>query len=165
MLTVLHSFDPGYATGYAVGVYETNRAYSLVEKCVIPGGLDGFLEWSDAGNFIDYSNPRTTQRYVIEKFVPMAGGETPDLDGVPIEGAIAAMIADRSQITWQLRSDKGKKGVMDAILKRHELWFTGGDVGWDDGRDVNDAIIHALVNLRNLNHLPTLRKYFRNEER
>ena len=166
MITALHSFDPGYATGYSVGIYGPKLPYELVSKCVIPGGLEGFLEWADAGNFTDFSHEGLAQEYVVEKFISMAGGDfTADLIGVPIEGAIAAMISDRSQITWQTRSDKGKAGMMDKILKAHDLWFTGGDVGWDDGRDVNDAIIHALVNLRNRNHMPTLQKYFRNEEK
>lgn len=153
-MPILLAFDPGYATGVFQGWYDDENALTRQASFVIPGGTEGFAEWAwkELPGRADYE-------YVSEKFDLNANNEfKADLTPVQIEGIL---IAFTRKITWQPRGEKGKAGVMDAILQKHDLWVTGRDVNWEDGRDANDATIHALAYMKKKRHLPTLQKYFR----
>ncbi len=83
-----------------------------------------------------------------------------DTEPLLIEGALSALHG--GEIVWQLRSDKSL--VEDSVLKDNGLWHTGKYVGWKDARDTNDAIIHALAYLKKNKHVPTLKKYWGNND-
>lgn len=154
-MTLLYSFDFGESTGIALGSFTDNEEYKLLRAWQVPLGLDGFIEWWD-----EFTPMARSYVMVAEKFVARSGQNfVPDLTGVPLEGALAALW--RGEIHWQTPDHKGKAGLLDAILQAHGLWQEP-PADHEDSRDANDAIIHALVYLRDNNHLPTLRKYFKN---
>jgi hypothetical protein len=44
-MTYLWSFDPGLATGAALGYYDDETPYKIHATWSIPDGLDGFIDW------------------------------------------------------------------------------------------------------------------------
>lgn len=156
-MTTLYAFDPGKVTGFAQGYYSDKTPYRFDWGRVFDFESLSEMFWNS--DLLD-----SNMTVVVEKFELNSGNEfIADLEGVQVEGMLRHRWPDYAgnQIQWQTRDQKGKAGVMDEILKNHGLWQTGKDVDWEDGRDVNDAIIHSLVWLRNRNHRPTLEKYFR----
>jgi len=155
-MTLLLSIDPGKAIGVSYGWYDETAPYRLDYASVL-----SFYEMSyqiKKGKFV------WGDELVVERFIPQSGGAftlgEDDVAAVEVIGLIKHANT-ASQVFWHTRADKGPAGMMDGVLKEHGLWKTGSDVNWADGRDVNDSIIHALVNLRNRGHLPTMRKYLR----
>lgn len=155
-MTFLWGFDFGETTGISLATYTDTEAYALRACWEVHNGLDGFVEWYE-----QFGGIGRADKVVAEKFVARSGQDfVPDLVGVPLEGALAALW--RGEINWQTPDRKGKAGLLDSILRAHGLWQEP-PVDHEDSRDANDAIIHSLVYLRDSNHFPTLRKYFRNE--
>lgn len=155
-MTNLWSFDFGFTTGVTLGFYGPTTPYRLVDAWEVQGGPQGFLEWMQS---VD-NKMSILDKVIAERFVLNPGEGTrfiPDIVGVPTEGILMALCP--APIHWQLRGDKAT--VPDSILKLHALWRNGKDTNHDDARDVNDTTKHALAYLRNSNHLPTLRSYFR----
>lgn len=161
-MTYILSIDPGLITGLSVGHYSKSHGYEL-EKAWTRDfrGLSDDL-WN---NTIPYDN-KTVK--VIERFVPQSGAEytlkEDDLAGVEIIGMLKHALALPDQIIWRTRGQKSIAGSperSDQILKDHNLWQTGSMVDWHDGRDSNDSILHALGYLKDTNHIPTLREYFK----
>lgn len=152
-MTTLISFDPGGTTGVAWGTFTDTQAYELQVATVVHDGVEGFDKWFRfPGRGLIYGSKNV--RVVSERFILRASEAVPDVEALRIEGYLLAV----TNLAWQLRTEKS--GVPDAVLKRHGLWQTGRMVGHTDGRDANDAIIHALKYLKNIGHMPTLRKYF-----
>jgi len=151
----LISVDPGKSTGIAIGTFSETEPYKLYEIHQIPNGVEGFLYWLK-------TNPQFLLNdlvWVSERFVLRSSNKfVADLEPVRIEGAMQALGLD---VVWQLRTDK--MFVTDDLLKEHGLWQTGKQFGWKDGRDANDAIIHALAYLRKNKHMPTLLNYWSKE--
>lgn len=158
-MTELWSFDFGESSGISVGRYDFATPYTPIGSWQVPGGLEGLAIWAEQHR----SRVESTiwRHAVVEKFVVPPGGHAGNLDiaGVPLEGVVPTLFPWNS-ITWHTRADKGRKGIMDAILKESGLWVSADETEWEDARDVNDTLIQALVYLRNRNHLPTLRRYF-----
>ena len=158
MLKNIMSIDPGKSTGVAFGTYSDTEPYRLVDAFQIPGGMRGFYEWLTTEHFTELD-----EDYVVvsEKFVLRSSNKfVADLEPVMIEGLMYALWGDR--IAYQQRSDKALIG--DRILKEHGLWQTGSQHGWVDGRDANDAIIHAIAYLFKTHHKPTLKYFFKPKE-
>lgn len=145
------TLDPGKITGVATGWFSdvdplTVRSVHAIEysKIVTPAWWD----WVD-GQF---------DVVVSEKFELRNNDFAADLHPVRIEGMMDLMLPYR--VVY--RSPALKSQVKDDILKEHGLWKTGKDVDWEDGRDVNDALIHMIGHVAfTMKHVPTLRKYFR----
>jgi hypothetical protein len=154
-LKLLLSIDPGKQTGIAIGHYGDNEPYTLIKVWQISDGVTGFIEWwNKTGK--QWKNDATI---VSEKFVLRGSNKfVADLEPVKIEGAMQAL---GIKPVWQLRTDK--MFVTDELLKEHNLWQTGKQFGWKDGRDANDAIVHALAYLRKGKHLETLKQYWSKE--
>jgi len=149
-MTRIISWDPGKITGVARGYYDEETPYTLENAMALDFYQISEMFWNSTSD--------AREVVVIERFVPRGGQPfAPDLEGVQIEGMLRHFYQPE-QIFWQTRTDKVH--VPDRILKEHGLWQTGSDVLWEDGRDANDAIIHALAHLKKNSHLPTLRKYF-----
>lgn len=149
--------DPGQATGWAVGEYFKDEPWHLLEAGIANGGLLGFQSlWSDDIPW-DWANDTDV---VVEKFILRAAEAVPDVEALRIEGFIVGALG-REPI-WQLRTEKS--GCSDSVLKEHGLWQTGGMVHHKDGRDANDAIVHSLVHMKNIGHIPTLAKYWGDED-
>lgn len=157
-MTDVAVFDPGKATGVAICHWGEQAPFEVVEKYIVPGGPAGF------GNFIRPMHDLIgSDRIIYEKFIMRGGGPAVDLTGVQVEGVLLDWLSlegyDLDRIVAQNRTHK--HNVPDSILKAHGLWVTGKDVGWEDGRDANDAIIHGLYYAAFVEkHKPTLAKYF-----
>ena len=155
------SIDPGLITGLSIGYYSNTEGYSLERAWT-----RSFQHLSDDLWNRDFPAGVLT---VIERFVPQSGAEytlkEDDLAGVEVIGMLKHRLDHPEKIAWRTRNQKsiaGSPEKSDQILKDHGLWQTGSMVDWHDGRDVNDSILHALGYLKDINHIPTLRNYFKN---
>lgn len=147
------SIDPGGSTGIALGTFSETEPYALVETWQPRGGAVGFLEWA-----VDTDWFAPLDVIVAEQFILRSAekdNRVPNVEPIRIEGV---MLALRWDVQYQSRTMKSM--VKDQVLKDHGLWQTGKKFGHTDGRDANDAIIHALAHLKNKRHLPSLRKYW-----
>lgn len=147
----LLSIDPGVATGLALGTYSDTQHYERIGVWIVKRGLDGFLDWYHG----EAPNAAYGAQWVSERFVLRDNDFIANTEPLRIEGAMIALGLDP---VWQLRTDKAL--CKDEVLKENKLWVTGKMVGHVDGRDANDATIHALAYLKKQKHLPTLRKYW-----
>jgi len=144
------ALDPGKITGVATGWFTdveplTVRSVEAVSysKIVTPA----WWEWVDQFDVI-----------VSEKFDLANNKFKADLSSVRIEGMMDLMLPYRVEY----RGRQLKSQVSDSLLKEHGLWTTGKQVDWEDGRDVNDALIHMVGHVAfTMKHVPTLKKYFR----
>lgn len=151
-MTTLWGFDPGSVTGVSKGTYGRSEPYELVDFWAVPYGAAGIRAWWPL------HGPKLGDKIVREKFTLNSGNPfTADLTPKEVEAAIDGLWS--GELYEQARSDKHT--FYDALLRDSGLWKVGTQVDWEDGRDVNDAIIHSLEWLRRLQHLPTLRKYFK----
>ena len=153
-MTRLLAIDPGLSTGIVSGFYSDTEPFTVEGIYQPEGGAQGFLEWSKRNSDYDVYREDVV---VVEKFVLSSGNEfVADLSGVPSEGI--AMAFSHDPVVWQYRSQKST--VPDRVLKENDLWSSGADVGCQDARDANDAMIHALIYLRTIGHKPTLEKIY-----
>lgn len=159
------SIDPGKATGIAMGYYDESHPYQLAEAYLSQDGIEGFREWWIGVDGTEYLDDPDTE-FVVEGFVLRQNNFLPSLLGVEIIGFLKGM--DQSKkIFWQSRTDKSfsrtNKKAADELLKAHDLWQTGKKFNHKDGRDVNDAIIHALAHMKKIRHEPSVAHYFPGE--
>lgn len=151
-MTRLLSIDPGLATGYAIGTYGDDSPYALEQTFTLQDGVYGVAEIVESGDLFDRVDELVLENFIVRPHQPV------DPIALEVIGYIKGVAPFRP--IMRLRSDKGKKGFFDAILKEHGLWQTGKMVGHKDGRDANDAIIHALSWLCfKKEHRPTIDKY------
>ncbi|AGY47138.1 hypothetical protein CN1A_29 [Clavibacter phage CN1A] len=154
-MTYLLSFDPGVSSGIALGSFGPKQAYEFIEGWEPQGGTEGLIEWwTQHADWPGWDNTI----WVSELFVLANNDFVANIESKRGEGAIM-MMAHPQKVNWQDRTRKA--GVPNRILKEHGLWQSGVDYQHEDGRDVNDAIIHALEYLRSRVHIPTLKRYFR----
>lgn len=149
------SIDPGKASGVAIGEYEDDQPYTLSQVFVTHDGVEGFADAYWNGD-LDHQFSSATD-VVIERMV-VRPNQPVDPIALEVIGFIKGVTIP-SMRRMRLRSDK--HFVPDSVLKEHGLWQTGKMVGHTDGRDANDAIIHAISWLAfKMNHRPTLNAYF-----
>ena len=127
------------------------EAYLLVQ-----GGIEGFDEWF-SNTFWDDDRFTRDDVMVCEEFIQ--DGRTPKVDtnALLIQGYLIGAWGF-NDVKWQRNAMKNAK-TGDALLKQHGLWLTGKQVGWKDGRDVNDSQLHALAWAKN-NHAPSQDYFF-----
>lgn len=156
------SIDPGRATGFAIGRYDDVTPWTLDEVWMTHDGILGFADWYWARWHGTVAETTTTS--IMETFVLRDNGFLASLDGVEIIGFAKGCGFIRR---WQPRTAKSfsrtDPKAADKLLKVHGLWHTGKQVGHKDGRDVNDAIIHALAYMKHIKHGPSMLKYFGEE--
>jgi hypothetical protein len=150
-MTHLLTIDPGVTTGIALGKFDEHQAYERVAFWAVKEGLEGFIHWYHAEAPIE----ALMGRWVAERFVLRDNDFVANTEPLRIEGAMEAF---GLHPIYQLRTDKAL--AKDQVLKDAGLWVTGKMCGHTDGRDVNDATIHALAYLKKLRHIPTLRRYW-----
>lgn len=166
-MTKLVAVDPGGASGVAEGHYSDTEPLEFDNIYTIPEGVNGFSEvyW----NGFDRPEQMYGDELVVETFVNRSNEFLANLESVEVIGFIKGTTHNWREPHWQQRTDKAAlTGAGESasevrnnnFLKRHGLWQTGKMVGWKDGRDANDAIIHALVYMKKIRHMPTLLKYF-----
>lgn len=154
------SIDPGKVTGFALGSYTDEQPWELEDVWVSHDGVVGFGAWY----WNNWHDTVPAAHVIMETFVLRDNPFLASLDGVEIIGFAKGM----DMVTrWQSRTAKSfsrtDKKAADKLLKAHGLWKTGKQVGHTDGRDVNDAIIHALAFMKHIGHVPTMQKYFPEE--
>lgn len=159
------SVDPGKTTGWAYGHYSDKHPYTLEGFGVTHNGIDGFVDWwvRDSAKF-------QANNFVVEEFrLRGSNNFTADLSGKEIigwfKGHFKVLVKlykmdelPPDALVFQMPTDKAL--VPDSLLKSHGFWKTGSEVEHEDGRDVNDAIIHGLAYLFKKRHEPTLNAYF-----
>jgi len=162
--------DPGVATGVAIGRRSVSMPLEVIFTGIIPGGVMGFSEWlylTDDGKSImerdcqknfpeDFANMDWHFDVVCETFKLRGGNFAPNLEPLRIEGVIMDHFG--SIVKWHTPADKTL--INDEFLKKHDLWQTGKDVGHEDGRDANDALLHLFINSMRTRHIPTLEAYW-----
>lgn len=147
----LFTVDPGVATGIAFGHYGDDKAYKRIDVWIVKGGVTGFLKWFREELPM---NPIAAE-WVSESFILRDNDFIANTEPVKIEGAMEAL---ELPVTYQSRTDKAL--CKDQVLKAHGLWVTGKMVNHTDGRDANDATIHALARMKKLRHTPSLKEYW-----
>jgi len=167
----IFSVDPGKATGVAFARITEKEAAEVIYAGIIPGGVDGFIEWLELTDDAYYVARTDCKMYhpdefkrmdyqvniVSEVFQSRMNNFVADLEAVRIEGVLIDRFG--KQINWQRPLDKSLVG--DEFLKKHELWITGSMVDHEDGRDANDALLHLFAYLMRRKHQPTLAYYWR----
>lgn len=150
-MTYLITIDPGASTGVAIGWFDDHVPYAIESVYQIEGGCPGFVHWWKANRNIPLS-----AIIVVEKFILSSGNcFVADLSGVQVEGFLMSV---SDEIVWQYRSQKAT--VSDQTLKDAGLWVSSFEVDCEDSRDINDALLHALIYLRSINHRPSLLKLY-----
>lgn len=143
-------FDPGQATGWSRWVLPQSAPIMRLEYGLIPGGVQGFFRWLEAGGL----NDRPTI-IVCERFNPDLGERVKDYEPIRVEVALeGACRALALEITWQ--DIDMKPMCRDSTLKRLGLWVENSEVDWEDARDVNDTQRHALAWCKTHDHEPTV---------
>lgn len=166
-MTRLLALDPGLETGAALMEYSPTRAPSLVARWQILDGVPGFVDWwfSRESGHID--------EIVCESFILDPEETHPDVTPLRIEGALIALnsLLVGPPIVWQPRNLKAelvgnhyppaaktkaqRQRVRFDFLDRFGLFKAG-----DHFTDSNDAITHAIVNLKLRKHAPTLAQFY-----
>ena len=166
----IFAIDPGKATGVAFGRITDLEAVEIIYAGIIPGGVQGFIDWldlTDDGYYIaredcqkhypeEYAKMNYQVNIVSEVFQSRMNRFVPDLEPVRIEGVIIDRFG--KQVSWQNPLDKTLVG--DDFLKKHDLWLTGNMVDHTDGRDANDALLHMFAYLMKRRHTPSLAYYW-----
>lgn len=135
--------DPGGTTGVAMLRYTDETAPELIYLHQIEGGEEGYYQYfhgSVIGSNLDVAS---------EKFVPFEGVYGADLTPIYIEGQQFAQWHDQLD-ALHYQEPSMKSLVPDDWLREQNLWTEGK-------RHQMDALIHALVWLRNNDHKPTLK--------
>jgi len=131
--------DPGGTTGIAMLRYTETTAPELVYLSQLPQGMKGYFD------FFEGSRPTDNVTIVSESFVNRQSVKNPDVTPLRIEGIQYSLWGD--EVEYQTPDMKAL--VPDQVLKDNNLWTPGH-------RHQMDALIHALVWLRNQGHKPTL---------
>lgn len=161
----LLAIDPGYATGISMWFVPNDAPIERKGFLLISGGADAFIDWLLFDDLLDEFDDVVDQNIVVvEKYVD-DGRTSHDPNALEIQGFLKGF--DRAQgnqadkvwdFYWQRNSMKNTKNG-DKLLKQHGYWLTGKQVGWKDGRDVNDSQLHALAWAKN-NHRPSQEYFF-----
>lgn len=131
--------DPGGTTGIAMLRYTPDTKPELIYLHQIKDGRVGYFNWFEG------SEPTYNLTIVSEKWETREGIHSADLEPVYIEGVQYALWQEN--VVYQTPDMKSL--VPDEFLKKNNLWTPGK-------RHQMDALIHALVYLRNSGHRPTL---------
>lgn len=158
----LLSIDPGKATGVSFWLVPQNKPIERINYQLVQDGLLGFSKWF--ANFTGFAYAFKWDLIILEEFIQ--DGRTPkvDLNAIEIQGYLKADALFNKDKELVLHRNSKKTTVGDKILKDNNLWVTGKQVDWADGRDVNDSQLHALAWGKE-NHKPTLEHFWPNKNK
>lgn len=141
-MTTILGIDPGGTTGISLVSFGIGSEPKIESVIQVPDGLDGFLNWYRKTNHVwDF--------VVCESFVLRPGVHGADITPAYIIGALQALEGIERKIYFQMPSQK--KLADDDVLKRMSMHNKGMP-------HVNDAVRHSIIYLRNVKHIPTLKK-------
>ena len=143
-MSILLAVDPGKTTGASLWQYSDTEPLECTWHGQIEDGIHGFIQY-----MFDHDEPDVV---VAEKFVLDGRTPNPDVTPLRIEGALMAYYEHVI-----LQRNNFKKHVSNELLKEHGLYWKGEPHAMDSAR-------HALAYMKVNRHMPTLRKYFANEE-
>lgn len=132
--------DPGGTTGLALLRYSDTTLPELVYLYQVPDGrygFESFFRGSLLAENVDVASEQWVEREV----------KGSDREPIYIEGVMYALWRDNG-VTYQ--TPDMKQLVPDQWLKDNNLWVPGK-------RHAMDALIHAIIWLRNNDHIPTLK--------
>ena len=141
-MPVILGIDPGGTTGISLIEFTPGTEPKLLATSQVGNGLKGFLRW----------HKMATYRWdfvVCESFTLRPGIHGVDITPAYVIGALEALENPRSKIHFQPPSSKPL--CDDDTLKRLGLYTKAYPHS-------NDATRHAIIYLRNVRHMPTLRK-------
>jgi hypothetical protein len=143
-MATLLALDPGKTTGASLWKYSSDEPLECTWHDQIEGGTKGFIHY-----MFDHAEPDIV---VAEQFVLDGRTPNPDVTPLQIEGALMAYY---EHVIFQ--RNNFKKHVSNELLKEHDLYWKGEQHAMDSAR-------HALAYMKINRHMPTLQKYFANEE-
>lgn len=170
----LISVDPGVSSGIVFGHWGTAKALVIDGQYQISGGLEGVMEF-----FTENRAEFRSSTVVAEKFTPRSGqGFSHTLKSVEplrVEGALIALnlMPSYPDPRWRQPSaqyftggsdPKDRKRRSREFLKEHGLYLTGKSVGQPDADDAISATLHLFGYALQTKHIPTLKKYFKEDE-
>jgi hypothetical protein len=140
-MALVLSLDPGGTTGYAISSVTGETPLHIERSGQIKGGLKGFLDFHwDVLEDMEFS------AIICESFTLREGIYGADLSPVSIIGALEALYPT-TEIFYQ--SPSLKILCSDDRMKKLGVYEPGKP-------HRNDAVRHAVINLRNNKHIPTL---------
>lgn len=146
-------FDPGEVTGWSLWNFASEYPLQRLEFGVIPGGVDGFLDWLE-----EHLGILAVSIVICEWFNPAlgTGGGFKNYEAMEIQGALRGACRALAIDLVKQQVDM-KAECTDDALKRAGLWIENAEVEWEDARDVNDTQRHALAFAKSQDHEPTIR--------
>jgi hypothetical protein len=140
--TTILGVDPGGTTGVSLIEFGFNTQPKVLKFTQIPNGLDGFLAWYHTAH-------HDWDLVVCESFTLRPGVHGVDLSATYVIGALQALEQYRTKIFYQAPSQKSL--CDDEAMKQLGVYLPGNP-------HANDAARHAIIYLRSVKHLPTLKK-------
>lgn len=163
----LISFDPGVYTGVAIGRYDGNEPYELIECWQIPDGAEGLAREDYFRSAIEPDDVLVSEKFTPRNLAGMSHTQE-SVEPLRVEGVLVALF---EEIHWQEPSAQnlvtGKtpaetKKLSDDFLRYHGLYQEPSTIEGRQKNDANSAIKHALAYLKGIGHKPTIDKYWRN---
>lgn len=139
---IITGFDPGLSTGWSRWLYDAITAPQHLAHGIITGGLDGLMEWWDAGNMDDVDEA-VSESFVLDGRTPF-----PEVEPLRIEGYLKGECR-RLDIPLTFQRNTYKSHMTDGKLKELGIWWPG------PGHD-RDSARHVWANLKVRKHYPTL---------
>lgn len=147
-MKMLLALDPGKTTGASLWQYSDTEPLECTWHGQIENGIHGFIQY-----MLDHAEPDVV---VAEQFVLDGRTPNPDVTPLQIEGAILTYY-DSAVTLIAFQRNNFKKHASNELLKQHDLYWKGEPHAMDSAR-------HALAFMKVNRHMPTLQKYFANEE-
>ena len=143
-MPTLLAVDPGKTTGASLWKYSDTEPLECTWHGQIEDGLQGLIKF--------IKETKTPDVVVSEQFVLDGRTPNPDVTPLHIEGALMR----HYESVWFQRNNF-KKHASNDMLKAHDLYWKGEPHAMDSAR-------HALAFMKVKKHMPTLKKYFSDNE-
>lgn len=165
------ALDPGMSTGVVVANYTPDTELEVVRVDQIEGGIIGLNNHAPSEDDVSFWVEALYGTVISERFTPRPlrrSYKSNELEPLRIEGFLMAediMPYDYKDRRWRspqyqvlLKGEDAaeSKKLSDNLLREHNLWHTGKQVGCKDANDVNSAMKHVVSYLVELKHEPTL---------
>ena len=178
-MTSIGFIDPGKSSGITWAHYDDETPLTIDGYAQVDGGLLGLLMWLDENDGL-VAELKAEESWHAEKFIPYTPHQTLDSSyPLVVEGALVTLgivpdyEADPSR--WHPSKDQywmpGKKAQERRSAQKKwlrenypEMYVTGRSVAQKDAEDILSCTFHMLNMLKNQKHLPTLRKFFPEEQ-
>ncbi len=181
----LVSVDPGKRSAIAMLRYADDRPVKLHLAYQVDGGVGGFIDLLEEVIFLGFE-PARDVTWISEKFIPRnqsVAGFAQSLDSTLPLVCEGIMIGQRYMPVYiqggknpqwqapQLMYWAGGKSAAERKKRLHqwlkdsgEFYVTGKQFGHGDADDIRAALGHGLAWFRRQKHLPTLTKWFKDDE-